>query len=503
VRTGADARPISPLIYGLNPINASCGEEHARFALCRLGGNPWSTYNWETNASNSGNDPAASDPGCFRNDAALGASDVPGAGVMETLQVAQAASATMLVTLPVLDYAAADKLGEGTTGCDGDVRNSTDYLTTRFVQNRARKGAAFSLVPDLTDGVVSQDEFVAFLKDSAPGATLIFGLDNEPGLWATTHAPIHPDAATYAEVVARSVEYATMLRDAWNEAEVSAFVGYGWLDFLSLQGAPDSAQNGDFVEYYLQAMSDASDTAGERLIDYLDVHWYPEVYDESVRVIGNGVTPALVEGRVQVSRSLWDTTYVEDTWIGNSILQPIALIPRLLAKIEQSFPGTKLSISEWTYGGGTHPSGAVAAADALGAFGRNGVALAGFRSRADDDAYILGAFRAFRDYDGQGASFGDVSVYAASNDPATASVYASVASNDPNRVVIIAINRRDTEKEALIVLEHASAFTTAQVYVIADGSPIPAPAASLTADPANRFTYALPAYSVSVIVPGP
>ena len=44
-----DVHAISPRIYGINPGPAACSNADARFTLCRLGGNAWSTYNWENN----------------------------------------------------------------------------------------------------------------------------------------------------------------------------------------------------------------------------------------------------------------------------------------------------------------------------------------------------------------------------------------------------------------------------------------------------------------------
>lgn len=47
-------KPISPLIYGVNfPDWDALG---SGFTLARLGGNRTTAYNWETNASNAGND---------------------------------------------------------------------------------------------------------------------------------------------------------------------------------------------------------------------------------------------------------------------------------------------------------------------------------------------------------------------------------------------------------------------------------------------------------------
>jgi hypothetical protein len=492
---------ISPLIYGVNPESVGCSDAGARFTLCRLGGDRWSTYNWENNASNAGA------PLCFQNDAALATSDEPAKPVMDLVSEADATGAATLVTVPVLDYVAADKLG-GTPpdDCSGDVRKSgSDYLDTRFKANVVTKGAAFVTPPDTTDATVYQDEFVAFVKAAAGSARVLFALDNQPGLWGITQEALHPDPATYAEVVQRNVVYAKMLRDQWSAAPIAGYVGYGWLDFTSLQLSPDESTEGLFVDYYLRELAEASATDGRRLIDYLDVHWFPDVYAGSTRIIYNVATQEAVEKRVQLPRSLWDSTYVEDSWIARYSLgnQPVRLIPWLQERIEANYPQTRVAISEWNYGGGTDVSGAIAAADALGIFGREDVAYAAWKSIEHDDPFVLGAFRMFRNYDGAGAAFGDTSVPATSSDIELASVYASTDTNTPNRVVIVAINRADHTVDASVAIQSATPFTSAATYVLTSASAVPSVGAPLTATAANEFAYSMPAYSVSVIVPAP
>jgi len=496
----ASGHAISPLIYGINPESVACSDAGARFTLCRLGGDRWSTYNWENNASNAGA------PLCFQNDGALGSSDEAGKSVTDLVSEATASGAAALVTVPMLDYVAADKLG-GTPpdDCSGDVRKSgSDYLDTRFKANAITKGTPFVTPPDTTDDSVYEDEFVAFVKAQAGSADVLFALDNQPGLWGITQEVVHPDAPTYAEVVARNVAYAKMLREQWSAAPIAGYVGYGWLDFISLQNSPDAGTLGPFVDYYLAGMADASATEAHRLLDYLDVHWFPEVYAGSSRIIYNVATPEAVAARVQNPRSLWDASFVEDSWVAQSLgNQPIRLIPWLKERIAANYPDTKLAISEWNYGGGADVSGAIAAADALGVFGREDVGVAAWKSLEHDDPFVLGAFRMFRNYDGAGAAFGDVSLPATSDSIDLASVYASADTSNPGRVVIVAINRAGHAVDASLSIEATSSFTTAATYVLTSASALPAAGEPLTATSANAFTYAMPAYSVSVIVPAP
>ena len=487
VVTTAEVRPISPLIYGVNVAQGvTCANSSARFTLCRLGGNPWSTYNWENNASNAGNDSNL----CSENNAALGASDVPAATVTSMVTEAGANAASAVVTIPMLAYVAADKVsGMPFPLCSGDVRQSADYLNTRMKQNRARKGAAFADPPVVSDAIVSQDEFLAYLRTRAGDTNVLITLDNQPELWGQTHVAVHPDLTTYQEVVARNTEYAAMVRDNWPEAEITGYGGYGYQAFLNLQNAPNRPSESQFIDYYLAAMSAASTTAGRRLIDYLDVHWYSVVEDTRA-------------ARVQAPRSLWDPSYVEGSWIGENH-GAIRLIPWLTEKIDSHYPDTKLAISSWAYGGVDEISGAIAVADALGIFGREGVSLAALQPQEGDNTFNVGAFAVFRNYDGDGASFGDQSVRATSSDVARVSVYASTDSTEDERVVVVAINRGTEAAPVRLDIQDATSFSDADVYVLAGSSPELQIADSLTATGENIFVTTLPGSSVSVIVPRP
>ena len=64
-------------------------------------------YNWETNASNAGSDYR------FQNDAHLSGSDTPGAALTAMLTGATAIGATAMLTIPIVDYVAGDKNGDG------------------------------------------------------------------------------------------------------------------------------------------------------------------------------------------------------------------------------------------------------------------------------------------------------------------------------------------------------------------------------------------------------
>jgi hypothetical protein len=489
VRSDSDVHAISPLIYGTaQPDKAS----PTRYTLLRSGGNRMTAYNWETNASNAGSDYM------FQSDNNLSKSTTPGDALQSTLTGAKALGGTALLTIPIVDYVAGDENG------GGDVRNSgSDYLQTRFKQNRATKGSDLSTTPDATDAYVNEDEFVNWVKTAgaANGPSVVFALDNEPDLWSKTHAEVHPDPVTYDELCTRNVTYGTMVKNIWPEAKVTGFVSYGYTGYVSLQNAPDAAGKGDFIEYYLDQMKAAEATAGHRVVDYLDLHWYPEATGGGKRIIGTDTTAASVEARVQAPRSLWDTTYSETSWIVNDVLkEPIHLISRVNDEIAAHYPGTGLAITEWNYGGGQDISGAVAVADVLGIFGRYGVGIGSYWALGNE-TFANAAFRAYRNFDGAGAAFGDTSIHASSSDVPTATVYASVDSANPGRLVTVLINKATSAKTAAITIAHPSSFASLSVYTLTSAGANVVAGGAVPAVAENAFLYTMPPLSVSVLVP--
>jgi hypothetical protein len=247
------------------------------------------------------------------------------------------------------------------------------------------------------------------------------------------------------------------------------------------------------------------------LIDYLDLHWYPEALggadangNHGTRIIEDVNTDVVVEARVQAPRSLWDPTYTEVSWVTKwSSNGPIRLIPRMKDKITAHYPGTDLAFTEWNYGGGTHISGAIASADVLGIFGREGVGLACNWDFGTPETFMRAAFRAFRNFDGAGGQFGDTSIEATTSDVEASSVYASMDSAASDRMVIVAINKRTRPLLASIEVAHTTSYAHADVFTLTSAGPSVNPAPGLTASTANQFLYNMPAQSVSVIVPKP
>ena len=549
-----DNKPISPFIYGVNQTLPG----YTNYTFERLGGDATSEWNWVNGDTNAGHDfyyqnqslSSSTGPGGaaipiitgdYANNAATlltvpingyvaanAANDAVlynpvtsvTAAASSTATVISVASAAVIPSVPYYIVIDSEEMevtsvnlaqnqltvvrgisGDTATPQVGDsvyfspdVRNAgPNYLQTQFDQELPLKPGApgsFTLNP-APGGPVYADEFINWVNTMYPyGETssttpIWFQLDNEPDLWNSTHTEVQPNPVTYAEVVQDGIEYAEAIKSVEPNALVFGPSSYGWLGFTSLQNAPDAAGR-DFLEYYLQQMQQASAAAGERLLDVLDVHFYTSTPDDPADI-------------VQAPRSLWDPTYMENSWIAQNIPGPIELLPRLQSEINQYDPGTKLSISEYNYGGGDEIAGAIAEADALGIFGVQGVFAAAEWQLLSNESYIAAAFNMYRDFDGNDGTFGDTSVFASTSDVTDSSIYASVDSSNTDVMTLVAINKSTQSLTANIQLDHVQPGATAAIYQLTGASTTPRYVGTVTiSNPAN-FTYTMPGSSVTTI----
>jgi hypothetical protein len=474
-------------VYGTN--SPAWGKSGWKALLTRAGGNRLTAYNWETNASNAGSDWQ------HQNDALMGTTDVPGEAMRKAVASAHEHGAAIIMTVPILGRVAADKNG------GGDVNKTPDYLNKRFVVSVPTKGGAFADPPDVTDGRVYQDEFVAWLEKKFPKSgrpPIFYCMDNEPDLWASTHARIHPDKVRFDEIVRLNTEYAAAVKRVAPKALVFGFVSYGWHGLTTLQDAPDR-NNRDFSEFFLQEMSSAEKKTGRRLIDVLDFHWYPEARGGKHRITDDDASPEEAAARIQSPRSLWDPSYKESSWVADAAGGAIRLLPRLREKIDRHYPGTRLAMTEYYYGGGDHISGAIAQADVLGILGREGAfAAALWHLGRTDDRFINAAFAMYLNYDGQDGAFGDTGVAVAGGDPARVSLYASVDAR--HRTILVGINKTAAPLPLRVELKDVPKFTSIAVYRLTAAEPKPVPQEDQPPKDAAGLSLELPPLSVSTFV---
>jgi fibronectin type 3 domain-containing protein len=498
--------PISPWIYGINFYTGISGAP-PRLNLDRAGGNRWTAYNWETNASNAGSDYF------YQNDNYLSPSMTPAEAVRSFIATDQGLGLASVMTVQLQGLVSADESGPVS------VVNPPDLTRFKTVIDKKStvSGAPFTITPPTTDAYVFMDEFLWTLDQKFTGIG-IFGasaalptfvsLDNEPELWNSTHLEVQGSTPVSSDnYISKTIALTQALKDQFPDVQIFGPVHYGFGGIYNWQGELGATPDGAnwFPDKYLPALKAASDTYGRPLIDVYDFHWYSEATDGTTRVVNltsASLTDAQVQAIVQSPRSLWDSTFTENSWITNSVLgEPIQLLPRLQSKINAEFPGTKISITEYENGGDNHIAGTIAQADNLGIFGSQGVYAATLWPLGNCP-YILAGFRAFRGFDGASADFGDTSLQTTSSDVQNVVVYASLDSTAPGRVVFVAINRSTTAQVTAINGQALSG--TATIYQMTAASaqgqnPVkPVPAGQMAVN-GSSFTITLPALSVTTI----
>ncbi len=493
INTLADTQRISPYVYG---TNAQSDDRDENIAARRLGGNRLTGYNWENNASNAGADYLHHSDNYLTGDLPSTVQNVPSIVLTRFHDSSLATGCYSLVTLPAAGFVARDK--------NGTVEPGQTAPSARWVRVVESKGAAYSNIPDTADDAVYVDEevhaLVARYGMAATGTGVRgYAVDNEPALWPSTHPRIHPAKPTITEMINRTSRLAAAVKGVDSSAEIFAAVAYGFAEYRNFQDASDWSQYasyGTYLDAFLAKMKEASVAAGRRLVDVLDLHWYPEAQGPTLSggweriALNANHDPGVAWARMQAPRTLWDSTYVEHSWIGQ-YFSPVALLPALKQTLAR-YPGTRLAFTEFDYGGDDHISGGIALADVLGIFGAHGVYMSNHWGAVG--GYLSAAYKLYRNYDGYRSTFGNLHVRSHTSDAERTMVHAALDSI--GRLHIIAINRDTAQAiDATISIVTLGHFRQASVYGFDRQGPTIRPFEPVASVPDNRFVYRMPAMS--------
>jgi hypothetical protein len=513
----ADRHPISPYIYGLNFADEDLADE-LDLPVRRWGGNSTSRYNWQINVHNTGSD------WYFENIPDGSSGPLPGgSSANQFVDQDRRTGTKTILTMPLLGWTPKARTNGHPFNCGFKVskygaQQSVDPWDTDCGNGVATNGnditgndPADTSVTITTTYVIS---WINHLKTryntAANGGVLFYNLDNEPMLWNSTHRDVHPAPTTYDEMRDKTTAYAAAIKQADPSARTLGPVLWGWcayffsaLDNCSSSGA-DYTSHGNvaFVPWYLQQMKAYEQAHAVRILDYLDLHYYPQANGVALADAGNAATQAL---RLRTTRSLWDPTYVDESWIDDMGWEGgiVKLIPRMKDWVTANYSGTQLAVTEYNWGALDHINGAVAQADVLGIFGREGLDLATLWGPPEIDQPGAYAFRMYRNYDGQHHTFGDVSVRATSADQGRVSIYAAQRSGD-NALTIVVINKSLTQTlTSPIALAATGTITRAAVYrySAANLNVIVRQADQIIGG--SSFTATLPAQSITLFVTSP
>ncbi len=474
VDTTQNVHPISPLIYGVSGASRAVLSD-LRPTANSWGGNPSTRYNWEHGTAwNAARDWHYTNVD-YTNGEGGSASD-------RHIEDSLAYGAAVRMALPTLGWVARDATGacsfpngDGTCG-DGDMATCRD------------KGpVADPALTSVPSDVASVRRWIEHMVLTQGYDVRFFAMDNEPELWGETHYDVHPTCATYDEMLGKYLEYASMVREVAPDAELLGPVTCCWHYYWnSPSGDMDKLRHGnqEYIPWFLDEVRKHDEEHGVRILDVLDIHYYPD------GVFGGGNDAATAAHRVRATRSLWDATYVDESWIN----EPIALVPRMKQVIAEHYPGLKLGITEWNFGGEDHISGALAVAETLGIFGREDLYLANYWTYPPIGSPAYLAFKLYTNYDGAGSRFGDSSVGATSSAEAV-SAYAALVSargeltlmlinKDPAQDLTATLDLRNVATNGAATLYRYSAAASGEIisqpFDLSAGNTITLPAASIT-----------------------
>lgn len=517
VDAAAARQPISPDIYGINQYDMAGDPvllmQELGVTVRHWGGNHTSRYNYQTNISNHASD------WFFNNYRQSNAQNLPHDSVVNGLiDENQDAGVGSLITVPASGYVS-----------NGDG-NACSFPTTLYGPQQATAsdrplcgngikldGTRITGNDPLATSLVITESFITgwvnYLVSrygrADAGGVRFYNLDNEPDIWFETHRDVRPIGVTYDQLRDFGIRYGTAIKQADPSAQVLGPVLMGWTYYWHSPNdgqkelwntRPDRMAHGDvpLVPWYLGQMRQHEQSTGTRVLDYLDLHYYPQAPGVTLSGAGDAATQAR---RLRSTRSLWDPTYVDESWIkdagpDNGIVR---LIPRMQEWVDANYPGTKLAITEYNWGALDHINGALAQADVLGIFGREGLDLATLWAAPNADEPGAFAFRMYRNYDGSGGKFGDVRVAAASSDQGQLSIYAAQRSSD-QALTLMVINKTGRALAARLSLTHFTPRGPGQIYRYS-----PANLAAIVADgelpfPTSQVESTFPANSITLIV---
>jgi hypothetical protein len=549
VDAGNVTRAISPYIYGVNAyLLDSTTAKNINVPIDRWGGDSTSRYNYLLDVTNSAAD------WYFENGDGTGGDGlpaVPGEKAFDALVSSNnSIGAKTLGTVPVQGWVAKDNINCGFPASSYPSQYSFDpYNSNCGDGEMPDKTDITGNDPTVTSTAVGPSwagSWVTYLVGkfgtAANGGVAIYDLDNEPSWWDATQRDVHPLPFTYDEVTTNDIATAVAVKAADPTAAVSGPVMDFWWDYFYSKkdvesgwssGSPcfgpwsnpidRQAHNGTpLIEYYLQQFAAYDATNNLRLLDYVDLHTYfaAQYNGASVAFTTAGDT-GMQQARLNSTRVFWDSTYTDPNYQQPNYTtdlnyttscsppaQAPQVIPMMMGWVAKDYPGTKLAIDEYNWGGLESINGALAQADILGIFGREGLDLGTFWPTTNPSSQIPGmtAFQIYRNYDGANSTFGDMALASTSGNQGTLSVYGALRTAD-NMLTVVVINKTYGDLTSTLSLPNFSPNGAAKVFlysvanlegIVAQPSLTVTPPASGSTTSSLSMTF--PAQSITLLV---
>lgn len=506
IDAAANRHAIDPRIYGSSWASAAQITELG-LTLNRWGGNAMSRYNWIYSTANRCKDyyffniPDWEVTGDGSN------GDSADVFIDRTFD----AGAEPVMTIPMLSLLPKDR----TKRCSFPQSlypTQQEFSTGEPIvcgNGRNPDGSRLITAPDPNDISTSypmshQGDWVQHLIDTwgtAPTILRHYSLDNEPSLWSADHWDVHPDGSSYDEVWGKMEELGAIIRAKDPNAIITGPEEWGWSGYFwsgldqenwgTAQHEDDREAHGNayYIDWLLDQAQAYHTANGVRILDVLTVHYYPQEGE----FWSGDTSEAMQNLRNRSTRSLWDPSYVDTSWINDTV----RLIPRLKEWVANHYPGTRIGITEYNWGVDTHINGGTTQADILGIFGREGIDLGVRWGTPAIGSYAANAFKMYRNYDGAGSKFGDTSVSASAPDPDNVSAFASERSTDAALTIMLIAKTLTGNTPVTVNLTNFTAGGTIQRWELTSTNVI-TQLAGLT--PSNSIVLTLPAQSITLLV---
>ena len=341
VDAAGNPHPINPDIYGIAnySLDATFAKE-IQVPNIRWGGDGTTRYNWQVDSSNAGfdwyfmggNGESTAVPSASADLMINTYKTASNAHTLLTIPIIPYVnkSAAWSCSFPVSDYGAQQSTNPYVHPDGDDCGNSIATNGTQLIDNNIYANHIDNTVA-LQQGWIQH--LITTFGTAANGGVPYYQLDNEPGGWSNTHRDVEPTQPDYNTIISLGQQYAAMIKQTDPSAKVFGPVDFtlgGWI------GTPSQQNNLYAGQYYLQQMAAYDAANHQRILDYFDEHYY-----------GGGSTDA---AELESTRALWDPTFNSGSWVEQYYFDaPMQLIPRFQNWIQTYYPGTKLSISEYSF----------------------------------------------------------------------------------------------------------------------------------------------------------
>jgi hypothetical protein len=472
VDAAANRHPIDDRIYSVAWADSATIADLS-IPINRWGGNAASRYNWAISTTNRCKD------FYFENILDNVAGDgTNGESADDFIKLAHDNAQTSLITIPMMGLLPKDQVrrcGYSIAKYGPQDGNDAQFMPdcgsgkrldhSRILNNDPADTAA--VYPSSHQGDWIQ-HIVNTWGNAQAGGVKYYALDNEPVLWSFDHWDIHPTGSTYDEVWSKMQAYGAIIKAKDPTSLTTGIEEWGWDGYFRSgldaenNNTADRLAHGDvpYAEWLLQQARAYEETTGTRILDFATVHFYPQSGEFSDP---NEDTAALQGLRNRSTRSLWDPSYQDESWIGGT--QPdnghVQLIPRLKQWVINNYPGTHVGITEYNWGDEDHINGATAQADILGIFGREGLDLGVRWTSPTAGSPVYNAFKMYRNYDGLHSRFGDLSVSATGVNADELATFAALRSSDRAMTVMV-INKTTDSTPVTVNLSNYAPGVTAQ-----------------------------------------